>query len=467
MNENRFCRECGKGISQTAKVCPYCGISLAKTNKRHIDLAVSGMVCHSCEKILGRALDNVDGVFKAGISYKNGTAGISYDQEKTSEEEIIDTIRKRGYKASIVDEGYKRKQRIKNLAVLAGLSVIVIIVLSVSNSIGFDPDILTGASLGLVFVFGLLTGFHCLGMCGGFVLSYSTGLAQGRYNPLPHLAYNIGRVITYSALGLVVGFLGSLVAIGFQTQGLLIILASFVMILLGLNLLGVLTIFRGLNLGGLKNPLRALVAKGSKGNRGPFVLGLLNGFVPCGMVYIVLFAYVPLLGSAVDGALAMAVFGIGTIPLMFLYGSAVAKLSSILSKNFLRYSGVLVLVLAVVMLNRGVVLANIPVAPTMNLTVQEQYQLLETSEYQEMTMRIIGNDFVPNTFTVEAGKPVKWTIIGERVTGCSNEVIFPEFGIDVPVETGETKEVFFTPAKPGKYQFSCWMAMIFGEVNVV
>ncbi len=72
-----------------------------------------------------------------------------------------------------------------------------------------------------------------------------------------------------------------------------------------------------------------------------------------------------------------------------------------------------------------------------------------------------------NTFTVEAGKPVKWTIIGDHVTGCSNEIIQADFGIDVPLETGEVKSVFFTPEKKGKYTFSCWMEMLFGEINVV
>jgi len=152
---------------------------------------------------------------------------------------------------------------------------------------------------------------------------------------------------------------------------------------------------------------------------------------------------------------------------MFIYGSALAKLSGLLSKNFVRYSGVIVIILAVVMFNRGAVLAAIPDVPQMDLTAQEQYQLLKPGEYQEITMTIDGIDFIPNSFTVVAGKPVKWTIIGKHVNGCSNEVIQADWGIDVPIETGETKEVWFTPEKPGKYSFSCWMAMIFGEINVV
>ena len=82
-------------------------------------------------------------------------------------------------------------------------------------------------------------------------------------------------------------------------------------------------------------------------------------------------------------------------------------------------------------------------------------------------MTIRGNEFIPNKFTVEAGKPINWTIIGESITGCSNEVIMPEFGIDVSIETGQTKSVVFTIDKPGKYQFSCWMVMILGEIEAV
>jgi sulfite exporter TauE/SafE/copper chaperone CopZ len=466
MTNKRFCKECGEELHKASGFCPECAEPYGKkTENKKVELAVTGMVCHSCENIIDRTLSKLDGVIDSDVSYIANIAKISYDPKKIPLDEIIKVIAAKGYKSEIMDAAYKKKQRIKNVAVLGVLSILVFIIINVSNSVGFDPQALAGASLGVIFVFGLLTGFHCLGMCGGFVLSYSTKL-EGKYNPLPHLAYNMGRVITYSFLGLVVGFLGSLVSISYATQGVLIIFASFVMVILGLNLMGVLTVFRGLNLG-LKNPLGGLVAKASKGNRGPFVLGLLNGFVPCGMVYIVLFTYVPLAGSALEGALAMAVFGLGTIPLMFLYGSAIAKLSGILSKNFVKYSGVIVLVLAVVMLNRGMVLAAIPDAPEMDLVAQEQYDLLKPGEYQEITMTINGNNFVPNKFTVESGKPVKWTIIGEHVTGCSNEVIQADWAIDVPIETGETKEVFFTPEEPGNYQFSCWMAMIFGEIEVI
>jgi len=431
-----------------------------------LDLAVSGMVCHSCEAMIKRSLGKLDGVCDCNVDYKKGKASVSFDSKKVSEGDIIKTIKGAGYKAQVADEGYRKKQLIKNIAVLGVLAVLVAVILSISNSIGADPNVLSNASLGVIFVFGLLTGFHCLGMCGGFVISYSTKLGKG-YNPLPHLAYNMGRVITYTALGFVVGFLGSVVKMSYHTQGVLIIAAGGVMILLGLNLLGIFTLFRGV---GAKNPLEKLVACGVKGNRGPFVLGLLNGLVPCGMVYIVLFTYVPFSGSALQGALSMAVFGLGTVPLMFIYGSAVSKLASVLSKNFVKYSGVIVLVLALVMINRGAILSNISEGPSVPVIEGNQTQnttVENTTEYQEITMRVIGNEFMPNKFTVEAGKPVRWTIIGERVTGCSNEVIMSEFGIDVKIETGETKSVVFTPDEPGKYQFSCWMAMIFGEIEVV
>lgn len=87
-------------------------------------------------------------------------------------------------------------------------------------------------------------------------------------------------------------------------------------------------------------------------------------------------------------------------------------------------------------------------------------------EYQEITMKISGR-FVPNTFTVKAGQQVKWTIIGERVSGCVNEVIQKDFDIDVQISTGETKTVYFTPTKPGTYSFSCWMNMVRGTIKVI
>lgn len=458
--KKRFCKDCGKPLKEGKCTCAK--TAKGKAGTASLDLAVSGMVCHSCDSLVKRSINKLDGVCECNADYKKGKASVSFDPKKVCEEDIISAIKGAGYKAQVADEAYRKKQLVKNIAAIGALAAIVTIVLSVSNSIGVDPKVLSNASLGVVFVFGLLTGFHCLGMCGGFVISYSTRLGKG-YNPLPHLAYNIGRVITYTALGFVVGFLGSLVKMSYHTQGQLIIMAGAVMILLGLNLLGILTVFRGAG-AGVSNPLRKLVACGTKGSRGPFILGLLNGLVPCGMVYIVLFTYVPFTGSAISGAIAMAVFGLGTVPLMFLYGSAISRLASVLSKNFVRYSGVIVLVLALVMINRGAVLTNIPDMPAGNLT---NVTVIPDVTYQEITMTIRGNEFVPNKFTVEAGKPVKWTIIGESVTGCSNEVIAPDFGVDVKVDTGETKTVIFTPTEKGRFQFSCWMVMILGEIEVV
>lgn len=89
-----------------------------------------------------------------------------------------------------------------------------------------------------------------------------------------------------------------------------------------------------------------------------------------------------------------------------------------------------------------------------------------TDGYQEINMKLSGG-FVPNTFTVNAGQPVKWTITGERVTGCVQDVVQRDFGVNVPISNGETKVVTFTPAKPGTYTFTCGMGMVRGTIKVV
>ena len=174
------------------------------------------------------------------------------------------------------------------------------------------------AALSLAITYGFITSFHCIGMCGPIALALPLRQQTWFSRVTAALLYNIGRAITYATLGAIFGLFGmglKLVSFHFQ-QGVSIAFGV-------LMILSVLfpALFRNVGTPAfLKRPLDRL--KGSLARRfsnpsylSLFTIGLLNGLLPCGPVYIAIAAALAS-SSVLDGALYMFVFGLGTMPTM-------------------------------------------------------------------------------------------------------------------------------------------------------
>ncbi len=189
---------------------------------------------------------------------------------------------------------------------------------------------------------GWLGGVHCLGMCGGIVsaLTLSAPKAE-RSNIL--LAYNLGRCLMYTTLGLLAGMLGR-----FGTQalgiapGLLFAVANILLVGMGLYLLGFPWLVRPLEQAGQK--LWRRVEPVSRGlfpvnsMRRALAVGLLWGLLPCGLVYSAL-ATAFALGNAYQGALWMGAFALGTLPNLLMAGWVGASTLQQLRQSSLRWIG--------------------------------------------------------------------------------------------------------------------------------
>lgn len=168
------------------------------------------------------------------------------------------------------------------------------------------------------FVFGLLGSFHCIGMCGPIALALPIHNYKGWQKAAGSLSYNAGRILTYAALGTVLGFIGQIFKIARIQQVLSITMG-------GVILLAVILPFVMKSRPSFYNPFYSLVGK-LKSRFGEqlkkrsfgslFAVGLLNGLLPCGLVYLAMAGAVATT-SVAGGALYMAAFGLGTLPLMF------------------------------------------------------------------------------------------------------------------------------------------------------
>lgn len=180
----------------------------------------------------------------------------------------------------------------------------------------------------MAFMTGLFGSAHCIGMCGGIVTALSLTADGQNSGPAFHLLYNLGRTMTYALIGLIVGWLGSALAMtgSFQQISLVLLIGSDILvILIGLGSAG---LFARLNIMALEfsGPVRYL-SRAVKGLRkyppalSALPLGLLFGFLPCGLVYAMAIAAAGTAAS-ISGAMTMIAFGIGTMPALFLVGGA-------------------------------------------------------------------------------------------------------------------------------------------------
>jgi sulfite exporter TauE/SafE len=198
-----------------------------------------------------------------------------------------------------------------------------------------------------LFLVGLLGGTHCVGMCGGIVGALAMG-APGRWGM--HLAYNAGRILSYTAAGAAAGALG---AASMSLEGqmpvrlMLYLLANLMLVALGLYLLGVtralaFTERAGQHLWRRLQPLtRRFLPARTVAQALP--LGLLWGWLPCGLVYSALASSLTA-GSTTRGALLMLCFGLGTLPNLLLAGILFARLNEFVRRPVVRtLSGLLVL----------------------------------------------------------------------------------------------------------------------------
>lgn len=165
--------------------------------------------------------------------------------------------------------------------------------------------------------FGFLGSFHCIGMCGPIALALPGPFTEHIPFAVSRLIYNMGRVITYTALGGVVGFFSRIISIGGYQQGLSIAVGFILLLVPAWRKLRVLlnragSLPRRLA-GNITGRIRTLFGSGSLGSL--FLIGLLNGLLPCGFVYMAL-ATAATSGGVEPSLLFMAAFGMGTIPAM-------------------------------------------------------------------------------------------------------------------------------------------------------
>lgn len=467
-----------------------------KTTKLQID----GMTCISCQNKIEKKLRNTVGVQDANVSYSTGAAVVAYNPDVVSLKDIVQIIQKLGYQANSTRQTPKASRSIGLLIIIVALYVLLE-QFGVLNLL--VPSQLAQANMGygMLFVIGLITSVHCVAMCGGINLSQciqggvrhsdqvqlsdaDNARISSRNYPLapedrqpqkqtsrisalrPAFLYNLGRVISYTVVGFIVGALGSVINFSSTAQGVLKLLAGVFMVIMGVNMLGIFPWLRKLTPRIPKVFARKIDSEKSKSNS-PLIVGLLNGLMPCGPLQAMQI-YALSTGNPFAGALSMLLFSLGTVPLMFGLGA----LSSVLSKKFTRTvalaGAVLVVVLGLSMFTQGWGLSGLSLASIVPKTASVAAQSVDSAVTDGV--QVIKSELSSGKYpaiTVQAGIPVKWIINAPKgsINGCNNRMLIPEYDIEHEFKTGENI-IEFTPTTTGTFSYSCWMGMIRSTITV-
>jgi uncharacterized protein len=198
------------------------------------------------------------------------------------------------------------------------------------------------AQFAAAFLIGLLGGVHCVGMCGGIVGALAVQAPGRRRAWSMHLTYSAGRIASYAVAGAVMGAIGGM-GLFFDrilpVQLLLYVCANLILISLGLYLAGLGNLLLRLETLGARlwrriQPYSAKVLPADTAGKA-FALGVLWGWLPCGLVYGML-ATALLSGGAIRGSMVMLAFGLGTLPNLLLAGMALKQLREVTSDRRVR-----------------------------------------------------------------------------------------------------------------------------------
>jgi sulfite exporter TauE/SafE/copper chaperone CopZ/plastocyanin len=482
---------------------------------------VQGAHCVSCELLIERELARLPGVQRVVVSAGQGVARVTHDGPAPTVATINALLAEDGY--LLAEQPFAAPPR----ATLAEwVKAALIAAVLIAAFLGLEYTGITGAfnvgtasSPVALLVFGLLAGLSsCAALVGSLVLSLSRQWlaaypqsASSWQKAEPHLLFGLGRLVSYTLLGALLGLLGSFLQLSETVSAVVVVIVALLMIALGLQMLGVPP-FTRFTLALPKSITRRISSDHRwQGWVMPFLVGALTFFLPCGFT-ITAQSLALVSGDPLRGGLILLFFALGTAPTLLLIGLSSLHLfqRAATTRLFSLVAGFLVLFFALWTLDaRLTVLGGVPailaqqpravaalpaapaVAPTLAATppanapvavapavpappaptvtapaTGDLPPLVDGKQVVRTTANAAG--YEPRHFKVRVGVPVRWEITDVGTSGCTNALIAPTFFSGrIPLTRGQTAVKEFIPPAVGTFRYSCWMGMVTGSIQVM
>jgi sulfite exporter TauE/SafE/copper chaperone CopZ len=441
---------------------------------------VQGIHCASCVVRIERKLKQIEGVQDVQVDLATGKAELICACVPPIEQ-LDQAVHTDGYAVLVWNDDHvaprdpAQKNGVRDYLEIGLIALLCVGLFLAFSHVSFIPKgigVSENMSYGIVFVIGLIASVSsCAAATGGLLIGMTAAsneqrITSSHFNKMqPALLFNLGRILSYTFFGAVIGALGTLFTLSPQLNGTITLVAATVMLLLGMQLLKLFPWARRLQPRMPKFLAHKVYdASGKPSQLAFFCVGAGTFFLPCGFTQA-LQLYVLSRGNILIGALTMLVFALGTFPALLSF-SVVSNLSTGRLQHYVvKVSGVLVLLLGLVNFSSGLAIAGIALPSLTPASSPAQAQLAKkqvapiVNGAQRVSMKVTGFDYSPSTFTVVEGVPVVWQVDGSQAEGCANVLTAPDLGLNVVLPVQGTKTIVFVPKKPGAFAFRCPMAM--------
>lgn len=332
------------------------------------------------------------------------------------------------------------------------------------------------------FALGLATSVHCILMCGPMVLTYAVRCEDDgwRAKVAPNLVYQVAKIFSYATVGVLLGVIGS----AFNVDGLrpwIMVAAGLFMIVLGLGMTGRVPwaarlaprpprfLVRALSR--LRRKAKSDAEEGTDTLAVPAAFGLLTGLMPCAPLQAAQLVAASS-GSALSGGLVMLAFGVGTAPLMLLFGTASSLVPKTWKARMNLVLAAVVIFSGLIFLNRAALLTDFPLSTRSmaralsgdGQTVGELDFTVAADGVAEVPLVIQEVRYFPESVVIPADRPVRLIVDRREDSACSDRLVIPRLGVDVALAPNGVTQVQLPPAIEGTYPMTCGMGMMSGEI---
>jgi sulfite exporter TauE/SafE len=376
--------------------------------------------------------------------------------------------------------------------VLVTISVVMIVFQSDARTVNVANNSGTMSQLIVAFVTGLTTGgLSCLAVQGGLLASSLAHQIEQDYlqraakmprkkqrmkaiqaqphseTAIPILLFLGAKLVAYTLLGALLGWLGSYLTLSPMTRAVLMILIGFFMLGNALRMFNVHPLFRYFSVEPPKFITRYIrrTARGTD-TFTPLFLGALTVFIPCGVTQAMMAAALGT-GSLAMGAALMFAFTLGTSPVFFIVAYLTTELGARLEKFFMRFVAAIVLILGFVTVNSGLNILGSPLSfqnLTRNLFPSAQVSQPVMAE-GEVVLYVQNEGYFPQTLRAPAGKDFTLNLVTNQTYSCSRDFLIPALNYyELLPDTGTVKVNIPAQAKGSTLYFTCSMGMYTGQI---
>lgn len=454
---------------------------VSKKSKEEVKFYVEGMHCASCETLITKELKELEGVNSVEVDIKSKEVSLQVDSSQS--EPDINKLNKKfnelGYTfhkdKNFYQKDDKNRLQLKDYfipIIFAGLFVIGFLYLENKNRGIIGSGLYSNSSIFAYFTFGLIAGFSgCAALVGGLLLALSKKWNDiysddDENRKMPFMLFITGRLVSFAILGGLLGLVGSYLKISPIATSIMIFVVSIIMLILGLQMLGVswaekLTIRTPKKLSGFITD-----EKNFAGKYMPFIVGSLTFFIPCGFTLVAQSSSL-LTGSFIISSYNMLAFALGTLPMLILLSFFSVKLyaNPKLSMKFNIFAGIIVIFIALYSIYSqiglyGIVAGSLYQGNVKGSNVNQGVENLENQTEQVLRITADGFDYYPKVSNLKAGVPVRWEIDNQGADGCASVVYAYGFYPDAIFLKPGLNVVNVQAPKPGVYKISCSMGMV-------